>query len=270
MESSIDQNIYSLDYVVRSCLADIDEPDSSPLYTKFLKWANDGYRRLNLAGLMPITMKSVVLDVDSATNTAELPNDYLYYLKIGLCIEGRIVNFDLADSLCLSPNEMNACPCSDEEIEQGINNILATGDNWTGASWYFPYYQHYHNGQFVAGFYGNGAGFYHGGYKINKTTNRIQFDSFVRAPRITLEYVSSGVNSTGDAIIEQTAIPALMAYVHKQRCAFSKDRNEMMKYGMYSNIFTKEARGLNTRQNALTTAEWYQLFRKFTYQTPKR
>ena len=60
MESSADLNIYSLDYVVRSCLADIDEPDSSPVYTKFLKWANDGYRRLNLAGLMPITMKSVV------------------------------------------------------------------------------------------------------------------------------------------------------------------------------------------------------------------
>lgn len=272
--------IYSLDYIVSSCLADIGEPDTSPLYIQMLKWANDGYRRLNLAGLMPITFKTVTLDIDFATNTAVLPDDYDTYLKIGIVCNGVLINFAACDNIYLRDTSIQVCK-TPEEIRRQIDVCCGTVSQaegaatdiisgWGGVSWFYPYYQHYHNGQFMAGYYGVGAGFNNGGFKINLQTGRIQFDSCVRLQQVVMEYISTGINSTGDALIQQTSIPALMAFVHKQRCSFSRDMKDKQDYNKFANQFTREQRALNSRQNALTLTEWYKLFRSVTYQTAKR
>lgn len=269
--NSAEGQLYTLDYVVRSCLADIDEPDTSPLYMKLLKFANDGYRRLNLAGLMPINVKYAEIAVDEATNTAKLPSDYLYYLKIGLCVNGRILNLDLADDLCLVDDKQNPCPCSKEEAEEQAKQLSDSVSMPVGVvSWYYPFFQHYHNGQFTAGYYGFGAGFKRMGYQINESTGRIHLDGFLRGDKLLLEYVGNGMSYTGDAYVPATALPALQAFVHKQRTAFSRDKNENAKYMLYVNMFRMEQRAMNSRQNALTKAEWMRLFRKAVFQTPKR
>ena len=288
METDVAINSYSLDYVVRACLADIDEPDTSPLYIKMLKWANDGYRRLNLAGLMPITFKSSYFDVDIATNTFELPNNYMYYLKIGLCHGGHIINLVADDNICLRPFDIEACECDEQVIRDRFNyacacidsGSLEVGDNtntgvqqdnsWFNLTWYYPYYQHWHNGQFTAGYYGRGAGFYGNGFKVNLEANRVQLDSCLRVERVFMEYASSGLNVTGDSIVPQTALPALQAFVHKQRCAFSRERIDMQQYPTFANLFRVEQRAMNSRQQAMTASEWYNMFRNLTYQTPKR
>lgn len=278
---NVNKNLYNLDYVVRSCLADIDEPDTSPLYMKMLKWANDGYRRLNLAGLMPVTMKSIYIDVDLATNTFELPNDYLYYIKIGMCYKGHVINLVADENICIRPDDPKACECDSELIANrirygcdcidgnAVDGQQQFGD-WFNVTWYYPYYQHYHNGQFTAGYYGRGAGFYGNGFRVDAANNRIQLDSCIRMDKVYMEYASSGLNETGDAIIPQDAIPALQAFIHKQRCAFSRERTDKQQYPQFANLFRVEHRAMASRQQALTGAEWYNLFRNLTYQTPKR
>jgi hypothetical protein len=264
---SIADNIYTLEYCVNSTLADIDKTESKA-FLRHLKWANDAFRRLNLADGLP-TMKTVTLEVDSSTNTAILPNDYIEYSKIGLCVNGVLVNFDMNDALCLDSAEADSvCACTDEEITAGIeaccNGIGSEG------TWYYPYYSQYHNGQFVAGIYGAGAGFRHGGFKINLEANKIQFDSCVTASEVVLEYKSSGMSTDGNAIVQQTAIPAIEAYIHWKRCKFSKDTMEKRDTEMHRRTWVAESSAMFKRKNALTYSDWLSLFRKLSFQSPKR
>lgn len=265
-------NLYSLNYVVMNVLAKINKPEKN-LYMRLLQFANNGFRRLNLADGMPVTMKTVTLPVDAATNTAILPNDYVDYYKIGLCINGVLVNFDMNDSLCLDSAEP-ASVCSCEEIAESIStccngsggSAFSGGDSAYG-TWYYPYYSYWHNGQFVAGAYGVGAGYRHGGYKINIPANKIQFDSCVTASEIVLEYKSSGLTGDGNAIIEQTAIPALIAYVQMEYNESVKDKYWAEKY---RRAFVAEAGAMFKREGALSYSEWLSLFRSLTYSSPKR
>jgi len=267
---SIVNNVYDLNYCVNSTLADIDKNETKA-YLRHLKWANDAFRRLNLAGGLP-TIKTATLVVDKATNTVTLPNDYISYTKIGLCINGHLLNFDMDDTLCLQSAEpASVCPCSDEEIStaiQGCCNGNWGGDSW--ASWYYPFYSQWHNGQYVAGIYGAGAGFRRGGYKINLEANKIQFNSCVTADEIVLEYKSSGLSTDGNAVVPQDAIPPILAYIHWRRCLFSKDIMEKRDAEMHRRSWVTESAAMFKRQNALTYSEWLSLFRSLTYQTPKR
>jgi hypothetical protein len=264
---SLVDGVYDLNYCTASTLADIDKTESKA-YLRHLKWANDAFRRLNLADGLP-TMKTVTLEVDQATNTVTLPNDYIEYSKIGLCVDGVLLNFDLNDSLCLdSASPTSVCTCSDEEISTAISTCCNGGV--VDGSWYYPYYSSWHNGQFVAGIYGVGAGFNRGGYKINLEANKIQFDSCVTATEIVLEYKSSGLSSDGNAIVPQTAIPPILAFIHWKRCLFSKDPFEKRDAEAHRRSWVAESSAMIKRKNTLTYTEWLQLFRKLTYQTPKR
>jgi hypothetical protein len=260
-------NVYDLNYCVNSTLADIDKTEGKA-YIRHLKWGNDAFRRLNLADGLP-TMATVTLPVDQATNTVTLPNNFIEYSKIGLCVNGVLVNFDMNDSLCLDSAEPGSvCACTEEEITTGIE-ACCNGDGGYD-TWYYPYFSQYHNGQFVAGIYGVGAGFKHGGFKINLEANKIQFDSCVTADEIVLEYRSSGLSSNGNAIVQQTAIPAITAYIHWRRCKFSKDSTDKRDEEGHRREWVSESAAMFKRKNALTYNEWLSLFRKLTFQTPKR
>jgi hypothetical protein len=179
------------------------------------------------------------------------------------------------DSLCLdSSSPESVCACSAEEISRSIDNCACSGSdlgfigaNSTLGTWYYPYYSYWHNGQFVGGAYGVGAGYRHGGYKINIPANKIQFDSCVTASEIVLEYKSSGLTGDGNAIIEQTAIPALTAYVQMEYNESIKDKYWADKY---RRAFVSESAAMFKRENALSYSEWLSLFRALTYSTPKR
>lgn len=270
---SVENGIFDLNYCVQSTLADIDKGEGKA-YLRHLKWANDAFRRLNLASGLP-TMKTVTLTMDTATNTVTLPQDYIEYSKIGVCRNGVLVNFDMNDSLCLqSADAASVCECSSEEISTTIDtccgNDIWMGDSANWGTWYYPYYSSWHNGQFVAGIYGVGAGFNHGGYKINLEAWKIQFDSCVTATEVVLEYKSSGLSGDGNAIVPQTAIPPIIAYIHWKRCLFSRDVMDRRSAESHRLTWVAESSAMFKRKNALTYNEWLQLFRAATYQTPKR
>lgn len=263
--------IYDLKYCVNSVQADLELPEGKQ-YLRLLKFAIDAFRRLNLAGQLP-TIKTETLEVDKATNTVIIPQDYVSYTKIGICCNGYFINFDIADNLCLqAPGQPTACAC-DDEIAETITKCCEGGEGWAGdnvASWYYPYYSHVHNNQFVAGFYGMGAGFRHGGYKINLEAGIIQFDSCVRADEVVLEYVSTGIGGDGNATIPQGAIGAICARIHEMNCLLSRDPMVRQNSSTWNRKWVAESSAFVKRNNALNYTEWLTLFRDLTYATPKR
>lgn len=227
-------------------------------YIRFLKWAVDGYRKLNLHGLMP-TVKTVELEIDDNTNSATLPQDYIEYLKIGICSGGYLINFDLNERICLPTDKPNLCPCEPSEIEQTINEV-ANGGLTYGVGWEY-FNPRYNNAIYTAGEYGVGSGFYGGGYRIDLSNNRIVFDSYVQVDKVKMEYRSTGVSDDGTAIVDDGAIEALTNYVNYQRCLFSKDPTDVRLIQVFKSNFENAAMSYNMRNNARTPDFWVQLMR---------
>lgn len=258
----------------------------SAYFEQYLHYAINGYRELNLIGLMP-TIKMVSLPVNQATNTAKLPDDYIDYIRIGVCCNGIFINFDYNDEICIYGETVeDMCGCNNSNITPNNISTLCNAYGMCGgqvdcngtyggfATWLWPAYV---NGVFNYSQpnFGIGPGFYHGGYRINKQARTIQFDSCVNAQTVTLEYKSNGFDTMGDAVIPEDAIPALKAYVHWQSYAFEEtgDLNKAYfndrKARTYKSEFITLMDDLNHRQEALTKFDYLDVIRRYTFQQVK-
>lgn len=271
MESNLIEGVYDLHYIVSSVMADLGETDNTN-FKQLLKWAIDGYRRVNLGGTFESTIKTVRLKLDES-NATDLPLDYVDYIKIGVCVNGHIINFDYHPNLCIGGARVKKDECGDEVII----NCLSKFENGTAElsdynRWgYLPYF---HNGQHVAGYYGLGEGFNGYGYRIDLANRKIYFSSYVEVDEIILEYRTKGIDSTGNAIVPETAISTLTSFVHWKVNSFPKkgiNKRASLNDAMYwENQFRLEWKGMVRRKNALTKDEWLTVIRKSIHQLPKR
>ena len=264
---------YSIDYCVNSVLADMNET-SKRYYLRFLNYGIEGYRRLNLGNMVSPSIKTCVLEIDHATKTAQLPNDYVDFLKIGYSCHGTIVNLDYAPDLRLElSNDIfpSACDCQDElnQCQQLIGGGL--GQDFGGYPFYSNYWyygSYWHNGQYTAGFYGYGAGVYRNAYNINKEKWQVQFDSYIKADFVVMEYVSNNI-ANGNAYIDETHIIAIKNYI-QWRAALNDPTKNRLEAQLWERMWKSEVRGIIARQSALTAWDWRNTARKSFIATPKR
>lgn len=262
--------VYDLWYIVESVKADIGITTQKH-DLRFFKWAIDGYRELNCYNILP-TMKTVTIDVD-ASGVAILPQDCDYWniIKIGICINGSIINFWANDKICLKRE--TGC-CDVQQISKTINNIM----NGTCLYDYYWYYlPYYHNGQFVAGLYGVGEGFYGGGFRYDEERGVLQFEPSLSARQIIIEYKSNGeLDIHGNAYIPEIAIRPLRNYVHRERCQFeiAPDRRMTTLYRNDAIIFGRRyANGLKAaiaKIRSIQPDELYAIWKASLTQLPKR
>lgn len=264
-------NVNSIGCVVNQALMDLNLP-FSPNFERYLHFAIKGFREMNLLGLAP-TVKSVQLPVNQNTNTVQLPEDFVDYLRIGLCCNGTMINLVLNDEICLNDQYPQACDCTGEQLQNDIstlcnifnaNNGNCSDCNQYGAVWYWPTYGAYYPNFGIVN-YGIGPGTYKGGYRLNREMNIIQFDSCVNAQSITLEYKSNGIKPDGNVVISEEMIPALNAYIHYQRCTFSQDPMDKQQARSFKSEFVTLMDDLSHRQNALTKETYLDVIRRFSF-----
>lgn len=260
---------YDLVYTVASVKADLGINDTRR-DLQFQKWAIDAFRDLNSFGVLPTTITGrFKMNED---RTVDLPADFLDYNKIGLCVGHRIINFTANESLCLAPPALNCCG---ETIDQAISAIRdplswpALGE-WLNTNWF--YLPNFHNGQFVAGMYGQGDGFNMGNFRVNLERRQIQFDRFISPDiqEIVMEYKSSGGLETGNAYIPQDVSEAITHYIHWKRCLFSKIPAEKVDEPRHRKYYTHNVKRIAARVNAMTASEILDIVRSSIFQTPKR
>ncbi len=98
------RGIVNLEYVVHLVLMDIGD-DSLRDYKKFLQYAILGFQELNL--YVSQSVKVAYLPI-SETKTANLPDDYITYTKIGYNNGGVIATFGLNEDLMM-PHKTDDC-----------------------------------------------------------------------------------------------------------------------------------------------------------------
>jgi len=265
---------YDLDYCVNSVLADMGET-SKRHYQRFLNYAVEAYRRLNLGNMVAPTIKTVKLDIDSNTKTAQLPDDYVDYLKVGYSCGGIIINLDYNDDLRFElSNDIfpDACDCESELNQcQLLTQQQGLGQDFGGYPFYSNYWyyaSYWHNGQYTAGYYGYGAGHFRNAYRINKEKWQIQFDSYIKADFVILEYTANGL-ANGNAPIEETHIIAIKNYIQWRNCLNDPTKNRL-EAQLWERMWKQEVRGIIARASALTAHDWRQTYRRTLIATPKR
>lgn len=259
-------NQFTLDYIVRACLADIGET-STRYYKNFLQFGIWAYRRLNLAGLMP-TNASVMLDLDEHTRSAELPSDYVDWLKVGLCVNGHVINFDYNEDLCtglqLNGGSCQTCGDCSNQINSDLNAI--TGSNGAGLAYQWWYYPYYYEGIFYGGLYGFSGARYRGGFKIIGT--RIYFDSWVSAHRILLEYKSNGMAGSA-TIVPEGALDVIRQHIHLQATTFQGSKSKL-DINVIKRDYAAAVIAFRAREAALSLHDWKKIYYESLSQTVKR
>jgi hypothetical protein len=139
-----------------------------------------------------------------------LPTDYLSYSKIAVVKDGALWVLTLNENMPLARD----MECGEETNE---NTALVEGDN---AAYFIG---HYHDSLWVPRAYAMGGGFNtEGYYRIDHKMNRIQFQdtTAMEGTTIVLEYVSSGVDVTGQTLIPRAAVPVIKGYIHWKRVEY--------------------------------------------------
>lgn len=258
----------SLNYIVHRVLMDRGD-NSMRFYKKFLQYAIDGYTKLNLHSIE--TIRVAYLPIDQNTKQATLPEDYLFYTKIGYNKGGVAHTLSLNEDLmlvrktdsCGNGENDNLSICGDSDS----GNVLSLVSLPYSGYYYLP---HYRNGQFVAELYGgrgnqNNAGY----YRIDKQKRKIVFNSEIALDEVILEYKSSGVSADGETIISREYIPTLVAYVHWQLKEYNDKVPQSEKIRLQQRYIAEE-KMVRRLELGFTIEEYLDTARNSYRQTPKR
>jgi len=252
----------TLDNVVRNVIVRQQE-SSLRKYQTYLQLAIDGYKFLNLHGGNAQIVKTKKLTM-LANKAANLPVDYVNYLKIGMCIGGKIVTLGWDPDMCLCP-EYNECG---DPLEVAIANI----DNTNYPFWQYgmPFGGYYQNNQFVESMFGVGGGFNSKGYyKINTETQQIQFTSTVPNAEIVMEYISDGISMDGTTYIPPVANEYLLAFVF-WKLAEHNPKSTEAEIARWERRTMVEFRNCKHFEHMFAVSEYLDSFRAGLSQLPKR
>jgi len=254
----------ALDKIVRDVCEKFQDYNYSR-YMEVLRDANRVVKRMHL-NLIPTEERfKVKTDIIKQTpnRAITMPDDYIYYTKIGVCKDGHIVTLGLDSSLC---NNDDQCPSQDQASSE-VNFSTYPYD------WYYPFHNyygtsaHFNKAPTLYG-YGGGKAAY-GYYAVDESTNppRIIFSSDVPDDaEIVVEYKSDGVGDGATLIATEAELCVFyycMAHIYLSRDQAGMHDRMIRQYQIEWNFLKKI-------YNSLTAQEWKDIVLKGTKSTVKR
>ncbi len=229
---------------------------------QFLQWSINGMKELsNKYKLIDEAIKGTEITITDGVGN--LPADFKEFIRIGVCVNGTFINFDINDEICMTEN---ACPCDNEQITNTINQCCG-GGALTGdlSIWNYPMLGQPFSYSYTVGSYGIGPGFYHGGYKIDKAAGVIRFDNCVQATSCILEYVGDFMTNMGNAFITEPLERTLILYLNAERKLWSPDARMNAQEPSARSKYYQEVRDANSQRNTMNKAAWVSLWRQYCY-----
>jgi hypothetical protein len=252
--------VVTLDYIVRSVISQLEE-STLRRYNTYFQYAVRGFRDLNLHAYAVSKFACLTMNQNK---TVDLPLDFVKYIKIGICVNGHIINLGLDESMCMCDTYDN---CGNP-IREAVNDVMQ--GNIDGFTYRYPYNNYFNNGQYVAGKFGLGGGFNkYGYYKVDEVNRQIRFSSEVPTTEIVLEYISDGVSPDGSATVPIEATEALIAFVHWKRLEFKKGVS-LGEVEYARRRYLTEFNNYKMLKLTFTVQEYLDMCRSGIYQTPKR
>lgn len=204
-----------LSYAVRLVQNDLGE-GTQERYQQYLQWAIDAYHELAYKVLKGVEVEYFK---PNANGIAKLPPDYNDYTKVGVIVNGEVINLSLNNNMAKrgaeNPYTERLCP---EDVSAATTTMVQTGcqvhDLYDGRT---AYAGHWRNGMWVGEMYGYGGGYNEKGYfYIDKKRGIIQFQNVNLSSELIMEYTSDGKVSEG-TLVDIQAARVVQLYVHWMR-----------------------------------------------------
>jgi len=229
-------------------------------------------------------IRSLKLTVDSATNTVELPDDYVDWSKVGVVGSDGIVyvlgenknlnysqayanasgekvgkasdaidsdNDGVYDRVGSKSSTGSGSPSSADDLSQGMNSHIFRNLAYGSAN----------------AIYGVGGGHYYGQFRVNLDQNRIELATNNTSGEVVIEYVADEARSKNPSV-HVYAEEALMSYMYykiiERRSAVPANEKARARQEYYN-----ERRKANARIKSFTKEEALKTIRKNYKQAPK-
>lgn len=203
----------SLAYCVSMVQLDRDD-FSSRNYKRYLQYAINTYKEEIMFGISP-SVNVMYGDLSkSSIGVIDMPEDYEYYTKVAILVNGRYLTLSLNPDM---PLNRRTDICGDEEFESD-NGGLLNFERFSSGGYGYMFAGHYRAGNYVGEMYGLGGGMNRAGYfTIDEKLRRFQFTNVPRT-EVVIEYVGNGAGE--GSLIDDMAIPVIRYGVHHQLSIF--------------------------------------------------
>lgn len=187
-------------------------------------------KELNLHNTL--NFKSVLLDIDNSTLSAALPANYIDWQRVGLVVNGRILELDYDRNIFIRETGDDEY-CGDLTPEGRLRNDCSCLTDGVTPDYYKKYYDwDIYSGQELHTFYTIPAYYPRKFFKISG--NRIWFDSLCPTDtQVALEYKHTGLDDSGKTIIPELYVPCVEAYIKWQFALNRNDPNQDRLYMEY-------------------------------------
>jgi hypothetical protein len=244
----------TLRYVVMSVLNRIKDYTMRDYYF-YMQLAIEGFTELSLWHLDSVEVVYLTMNEAKVVN---LPSDFIDYTKIGIPINGKLRVLTRHDKILFPRTFIDGTPVGNSDSSDTLDAASLV---------YFS--DHFRGGQYVGGLYGMPGGVDDAYYRIDRERRTIAFSGSVPRSEIVLEYISSGVNTTGSTLIPREAVPALRTYILWQSVENDKITAYNEKERRKRN-HEEEVAALRSFQDIFTADEYKRLIWGSSRQTIKR
>jgi hypothetical protein len=198
--------IRTIDDIVRSHLANKGH-NTLHGYIRYMKWALDGLKRWHRDGWFED--KLVIKRMDTKKSIA-FPDDMVSWVKIGIKVGDRIVEFDHDPTIDISHY------CKNKTKENASYNDFY---NVTTTDAVRPYWHFTDHFETLGVYYGHDVMHLHNGvgyFKANYACQEFQFSSEVNDSDIILVYKSNGFDPSDETMVNEVAAESLEAWIDYQ------------------------------------------------------
>lgn len=235
-------NYTSLDTITRSVLLQKGLP--LHWYVQFLKYAADAVRELSFDSMRAIS--AVSLPIDQRNFAANLPCDYVDWIKIGVP-QGQFVQ-PLVQRL--SVNRLTNFNTQGLPVSYGDAQTVNMDFPFWPGYWMFQNVDDL--GENVGRLYGYNTAFTNNFFKVIPERGQIQFAETLQQKVCVLEYISSGQTTSNATKIDplaQAAVEAWMDWKYKLHAGRRFNINDVEEAFRYYKI---ELRRFRARKNEMT------------------
>lgn len=253
----------TLGSIIKELLNEMGE-DSSHKFASLLFMGKSVLKELNqdISGSAKIavfgttTGNGVDYQISENTLSAPLPDDYISYKRIGVCINNVMIPLGYNPRLCLDKMYDD---CGGEEVRS----------SQVGSDVFLEYPLHYENGEMLGAYFGIGGGNNSlGYYRIDENFWRIQFGSLISGHPVVMEYLADVEKVNGEFVVHPYVSEAVKAgiawrYVRNRRGA------SVSEITLRRSEYYNQRRLASRRITAFTLDEAYQYNRIGFKQTVK-
>jgi len=223
-------------------------------------------------------VKSLKLSVNSATDTVDLPDDYVDMVKIGIVgtdgivyVLGENKNINISQKYKTDSNN-NPIDSNNDGVFDRVESKGATSSTNNSTSNISDGFEDYVFRNYVYGgsegrLYGVGGGQYEGGYRINLDQNRIEMQTSNNITEVVIEYIADEARSV-DPTVHIYLEEALRSYMYfkivERKSSVPMGEKQRARAEYYN-----ERRKANARMKAFSKEEALKTIRKNFKQAPK-